>query len=133
MHFSMEMKMRIVVCEDDPDQLRWLKENLTSSGHEVFCAMDGDCAFTCWKIYQPDLVLTDYFFPGKLVQDGKQLIEAIREVDPSQPFICQTRSSNAVLPCGVPRLLKPYHIRRVLRMIARTKRQWLPLFERSTY
>lgn len=62
--------MKIVVVEDDPAQLRWLKENLSSRGHEVYCAMDGDCGLACWRIYHPDIVITDYEFPGKLVQDG---------------------------------------------------------------
>ena len=121
--------MKILVVEDEVRQQDWLTRNLSSTGHEVTTACDGDWALVLWMSNRPfDVVITDYLFLSKKVPDGKRLIELIRVIDPGQPFIMQTDSAHVDLPRGVPLLHRPYPIRRLLRLIASTKQQRLPLF-----
>jgi CheY-like chemotaxis protein len=63
--------LRILICEDDQAQLQWLHTNLTSLGHTVCPASDGDEALNIYEKNRPfDMVITDYLFPGKVASNG---------------------------------------------------------------
>jgi CheY-like chemotaxis protein len=122
--------VKILVVEDDADQLRWLKKNLSRLGHEVICTMDGDTAFASWRIQRPfDFVVTDYQYRGKRTRNGLELVAAVRAVDPLQKFILQTSDENLVPPFGVPMLIKPYSFRRLLKLLEPSAQASLPLAE----
>lgn len=57
-------RMRILIAEDDADQLEMLKTFLESLGQEVVCADNGDEALHLFRETQPDLVLMDILMPG---------------------------------------------------------------------
>lgn len=107
--------MKILVVEDEICQQEWLTRNLSNAGHEVTTACDGDWAFAYWKMHRPfDLVVTANLFGGKTLRNGKLLIEAIRAIDPGQPFIMQAFIERADLPRGVPLLRRPCSTKRLL-------------------
>jgi CheY-like chemotaxis protein len=122
--------MKILLVEDDEEVMYWLSTRLSEAGHEILSAVEGDWALATWKTHHPfDCVVTDNLFPGKAVWNGRMLIDAIRAIDPGQPFVMQTTSASVDLPRGVPLLRKPYRIGRLLRMLASAKSQRLPLLD----
>jgi CheY-like chemotaxis protein len=145
----MGMMMKILVVEDDEAQLEWLERNLTSRGHDIHTAPDGDLGIAAYLMSRPfNLVITDFCFNGskalidgrltkiefipeydhRAVRDGAHLIELIRAVDPGQLFIVQTGAEQVDLPRGIPLLHMPYSTKRLLLEISRAHRQRFPLF-----
>lgn len=71
-------RLRIVVA-DDARMQRWLlKTFLTTSGHDIRLACDGEQAFRITCQWRPDLLITDLEMPGG---DGLVLVHAIRHSD----------------------------------------------------
>jgi DNA-binding response OmpR family regulator len=58
------MSHRILVVEDDPDNLRIAETVLTREGYEVVSAGDAGAAFEALAIAPPALVLLDLDLPG---------------------------------------------------------------------
>ena len=114
------------MVEDDLLQSSWLETSLTERGHEVHCAYEGDDALRVWKFYRPDLVITDYRYPGKTIRNGLDLIRAVRSIDPLQAFVIQTYERNLAAPFGVKVLRKPYPIQRLLRLMKMPVESLLP-------
>lgn len=122
--------MKRLVVEDEIRQQEWLTRNLTSTGHEVTTACDGDWVFAYWKVHRPfGVVMTANRFGGKTLRNGKLLIEAIRAIDPGQPLIMQAFIERADLPRGVPLLRRPCSTKRLLLEIVRAHKQRLPLLD----
>jgi two-component system response regulator VicR len=119
--------MRILVVEDDVLQSSWLERSLSEHGHEIHCAYDGDDALRAWKFYRPDLVITDYRYPGKTIRNGLELVAAVRSIDPLQAFVIQTSERNLAAQFGVRVLWKPYSIHRLLRLMKMPVEPLLPL------
>lgn len=119
--------MRILLVEEEEDELMWLVKKLSKAGHEVNYSSTGGGGYACWKIHRPDFVVTDYQCGGKRIRNGLELIAAIRAVCPLQAFIMQTASANILPPFGVPVLRKPYRRRQLLRLLVPTTQALLPL------
>ena len=66
---------KIVVADDEPDMLRFLKSQLVDQ-FEVYEAVDGQQAIEKTSQYQPDIVLLDMMMPEK---DGLQACRELRE------------------------------------------------------
>ncbi len=60
---------RILVVEDNPDNMTLTVMLLTSAGHEVFRAIDAEAGLTIARAELPDLILMDIQLPG---MDGLQ-------------------------------------------------------------
>jgi DNA-binding response OmpR family regulator len=86
----------IIVVDDEPDILQYMREILRHVNYEVITATSGDQAWTLFEEYQPEIemVLTDVVMPGSI--DGLELGAKIHEVDPSLPVLFVT----GVLPEG---------------------------------
>jgi CheY-like chemotaxis protein len=69
---------RILVVEDDPQNLYLVKYLLEKSGHEVVVARDGEEGVAMAKETQPDLVLMDMLLPK---MDGYAATRAIKDDD----------------------------------------------------
>ncbi len=69
--------MKILLVEDNPDDLTLARIELERLGHEVACAGSGAEALRLWPIEHPDLVLTDIRMPG---MDGFELTRAIQRL-----------------------------------------------------
>jgi CheY-like chemotaxis protein len=72
------MTARILVVEDDPQNLYLVKYLLEKSGYEVVVAHDGEEGVAAAKETKPDLVLMDMLLPK---MDGYDATRAIRDDD----------------------------------------------------
>ena len=70
------MKKSILIVEDDPAISRLIDTNLTISGYQTFCAMDGRQAVEAVQAQQFDLALCDIMLPEL---DGFELLPYMQE------------------------------------------------------
>jgi two-component system KDP operon response regulator KdpE len=68
---------RVLVVDDEPQITRVLRTVLSSQGYEVRTAAEGESAFSEFRDWAPELVITDLVMPH---MDGIQLCRRIREV-----------------------------------------------------
>ena len=66
---------RILIVEDNPDNMKLFRALLTLKGHEVTALQSGDGLQEALAQHRPDLVLMDIQLPGK---DGFALLAEIR-------------------------------------------------------
>lgn len=69
------MAIRILVADDEPNQLELLTFNLTHAGFEVISAPDGQAALTRIEDDAPDLVILDWMMPH---MSGIELCRTLR-------------------------------------------------------
>jgi two-component system, OmpR family, KDP operon response regulator KdpE len=67
---------RILVVDDEPQILRFLKPSLTAAGYDVITATTGSEALTLTANQAPDAILLDLGLPDL---DGKDVIRQLRE------------------------------------------------------
>jgi signal transduction histidine kinase len=79
---------RVLIADDEPDMLRFLKSQL-SSGYQVLEAADGQQAIDKASQFLPDIILLDMMMPEK---DGVQACRELRARTPTQsvPIIMLT-------------------------------------------
>ena len=78
---------RILVVDDDPLH-RWaMRKHLSSWGHEVLDAADGQSGVEAFAAHLPDLVLLDLQLPD---QTGVDVLRQIRAIDPNSVVIMVT-------------------------------------------
>ena len=120
--------MRILLCDDDDCQLRFL-EGIFVQDHHVHSTSHGDEALEAYKRFGPwDWIITDYLFgEGEVIKNGLYLVKAIRKLDPQQQIIVQTSEESLPMPFGVKFLHKPFLPRTLLRMLREPVRPLLPL------
>ena len=70
------MSHRILLVDDEPDILEFVKYTLVKEGYEVFTAQNGAEALKAAAQHRPHLILLDMMMP---VMDGAQTCRAIRE------------------------------------------------------
>ena len=68
---------RILLVDDDPDQLEVRRMLFQQAGHEVYTAVDAGTALEVLDRAAPQLVVTDLRLPT--VEDGLALIRAMRQ------------------------------------------------------
>jgi two-component system, OmpR family, response regulator MprA len=73
----MENRSKILVVDDDPDIVSFLRRGLTFEGYGVDTAADGVEALSKIKAKAPDLVLLDVMLPGI---DGLEVSKRLRQV-----------------------------------------------------
>ena len=66
---------RILIVEDNPDNMKLFRALLTLRGHEVTALPSGDGLFDTLAETRPELILMDVQLPGK---DGFELLSDIR-------------------------------------------------------
>ena len=71
------MSHRILLVDDEPDILEFVKYTLVKEGYEVFTAQNGAEALKAAAQHRPHLILLDMMMP---VMDGAQTCRAIREL-----------------------------------------------------
>lgn len=87
-----DMKVRVLVVDDDTALAEMIGIVLKGEGIDaVFCA-DGDSALGMFRTHQPDLVLLDLMLPGK---DGVQVCREIR-AESGVPIIMLTAKSDTL-------------------------------------
>ena len=70
------IKKRILIVEDEPSVLKFMRLRLAHEGYLVFCAEDGEEALREAQVDRPDLILLDLQLP-KL--DGYLVCRRLRE------------------------------------------------------
>lgn len=82
--------MALLLVIDDNASVRHLVcEILTTDGHEIMEAADGEIGMRIVRAHTPALVLTDIFMPNK---EGIETIREIRALVPSARIIAMTGS-----------------------------------------
>ncbi|HYW29368.1 MAG TPA: response regulator transcription factor [Gaiellales bacterium] len=79
--------MNILVVEDEPLIMSFLRRGLVAEGHTVTTADRGDTALGVFAGAHPDVVILDVMLPG---MDGFDVLAAIRASDPHVPVILLT-------------------------------------------
>ncbi len=75
---------KILVVEDEEHVRDVLRQMLEQAGHRVRTATDGEEAVRVWRLWRPDLTVTDILMPNK---GGLVLIKEIREISPTAPIL----------------------------------------------
>jgi DNA-binding response OmpR family regulator len=70
------MRRKVLVVEDDPDQLEVTRLSLKAAGFAIGTAADGIDALKKVRTLSPDLILLDVMMPG---MDGFAVCETLRE------------------------------------------------------
>jgi two-component system phosphate regulon response regulator PhoB len=80
---SLKMKAKILVVDDEPDQLELLEINLTAAGFDVLSTGSGAEALQQARALHPHLILLDVMLPGL---DGLEVCKLLRR-DPATSAI----------------------------------------------
>ncbi len=80
-------RQRILLVDDEPEILGYLKRGLTFEGFAVSTAADGETALALAAQQPPDLVILDIMLPGL---DGLVVCEHLRQADPFLPILMLT-------------------------------------------
>ncbi len=81
------MDKSLLIIDDDVRICEMLQLYFESEGYRVRTANDGVEGITCFKTYEPDLVLLDLMMPKK---DGWQVCREIRAISATKPIIMIT-------------------------------------------
>ena len=81
-----KMDTKLLIVDDDRNICDILKMYFENEGYKVKTANDGAEGVSCFKMFEPDLVLLDIMMPKK---DGWQVCREIREISP-KPVIMIT-------------------------------------------
>jgi DNA-binding response OmpR family regulator len=70
---------RILVVDDEPDLLRFVRRALEAEGYQVQTATDGAEGLRLALTTEPDLIVLDLLMPGV---DGQAVLSAVLAHDP---------------------------------------------------
>lgn len=79
--------MKVLVVEDDPSVSYFLREVISTAGHEAATAADGLEGLNLFDSFAPDLVFSDLKMPG---MDGLELLARIRRMSRETVFVMMT-------------------------------------------
>ncbi|MDD5571085.1 MAG: response regulator transcription factor [Bacteroidales bacterium] len=74
----MDTKAKILIVDDEPDILEFLKYNLIKEGFEVYTSTNGKDAIQKAKEIIPDLIILDVMMPG---MDGIETCREIKQIN----------------------------------------------------
>ena len=83
---NQNLPKKILVIDDDPDNLKICGDYFRSAGYEVLAAEDGLKGLSISHHEKPDLIVLDLILPG---MDGLEICRAIRH-DSDVPIIILT-------------------------------------------
>ncbi len=132
-------RWHILVVDDEPEILGYLKRGLTFEGFRVSTAADGQTALERAGQEPPDLVILDLMLPD---MDGIEVCERLRQDDATLPILMLTARDSVLdrvagLESGADDyLVKPFafiellaRIRALLRRAARRREEEPPLLQ----
>ncbi len=102
--------MRILVVDDDPEILSFLKRGLAYDGYEVDTASDGTEALAKARDIEPDLVVLDVMMPGL---DGMEVSKRLRQASDTPILMLTAKGTVADRVAGLDSgaddyLIKPF-------------------------
>ncbi|MEM1221424.1 MAG: response regulator transcription factor [Verrucomicrobiota bacterium] len=116
----MSQERKILIIEDDPAIMRGLRDNLSMSGYQVRCVVEGALALEAAASFAPDLILLDIMLPG---MNGFEICQTIRGRGSEVPIIMLTaKSEEADIVRGLnlganDYLVKPFRLRELMARI----------------
>lgn len=84
-------QLRILIVDDEPRIIQFLKVKLHASGYEVFSATSGQEALDMILAQEPDMVVLDIMMPG---MDGFETLRQIRATSNVPVIILSARGEN---------------------------------------
>jgi DNA-binding response OmpR family regulator len=81
--------MKILIVDDEPEQILMSQKRLESRGFEVISAEDGERGLRKAEEINPDLVILDVMMPG---MDGFELCRKLKALSEPPPVIIVTAS-----------------------------------------
>lgn len=92
---------KILIIEDDLDMSQLLKKFLNKHGYEVELAQNGRKGLAAFIASQPNIVLCDYRLGD---MDGTEVLNKIKDIEPTIPFIIMTGYSDIRTAVNVMKL-----------------------------
>ena len=126
---SPERPVKILLVEDDLALLEVVRDILSDAGYEVMTATNGREGLQAFRLFHPDLILSDIMMPN---MDGFELLEAVRQMEEGMlvPFIFMSArterydTSNARRLGADDYLFKPFSAEELLTAVeARLRRR----------
>ena len=114
------MKQKILIIEDNEQNMYMLTYLLESNNYKVFQSFSGTEGITLSNKIQPDVILLDIQLPE---MDGFEATKRIKELRPDLPVIAQTAyvcdvDKTKALSCGcIDFLIKPFKKEELLTLI----------------
>lgn len=111
----------VLVVEDEENIREVLDEILSTAGHKIIQASDGEEGVELLKRHKPDIVITDLGMPGL---SGWDVADAVKAEDPSTPVILFTGwgvklDETKVKGQNVDRFInKPFNMEQILNLIS---------------
>jgi len=118
------MKKTILVVDDEPDVLTFLKKRLEAHNYKVITASDGVEGIKKVSQAKPDIILLDIIMPNK---DGFTMLSELRAKEETQDIpvvIISARGESRSIFKGqnlgaIDYLIKPYDFKELLKYIKR--------------
>jgi signal transduction histidine kinase/CheY-like chemotaxis protein len=111
----------VLVVEDEANIRDVLQEILSTAGHQVTLASDGEEGIRLYKEKKPDLVISDLGLPGV---SGWEVAAAVKEENPSTPVVIFT-GWGVKLDQADPKsqnvdkfITKPFNMRQILSLVS---------------
>ncbi|MEO8142371.1 MAG: response regulator, partial [Sphingomicrobium sp.] len=118
------MALDVLVVDDEADIRDLVAGVLEDEGYAVRTAADSDSALNAIEDRRPSLVLLDVWLQGSRL-DGLQILEAVKQRDPTLPVIMISGHGNldtavaAIREGAVDFIEKPFEAGKLLHMVAR--------------
>jgi DNA-binding response OmpR family regulator len=116
---------RILIVDDDPSILKFVRANLEARGYQVLLAADGKEAILQAEKEKPDLLILDIVMPG---MDGFEVCRKIREKSSAPIIMLSAREGEGdkekCEACGATDYLtKPFVLRELLALVKKSLKQ----------
>jgi two-component system nitrogen regulation response regulator NtrX len=118
------MALDVLVVDDEADIRELVAGVLEDEGYSVRTAGDSDSALEAIEERRPSLVLLDVWLQGSR-QDGLQMLESVKQRDPTLPVIMISGHGNldtavaAIREVAVDFIEKPFEASRLLHLVGR--------------
>ena len=121
----METRKRILIVDDEQEITLVLRSGLTKHGYDVRVAGEGEAALDLFRVWSPDLVITDLSMPN---MDGLKLCQRLRESSGVPIIILSVKGDEATkveaLDAGADDYLtKPFGMGELLARVRATLRR----------
>src|SRR5438105_13803005 len=113
---------RILVIDDEPEIVSFIRELLAHRGYEVLGLSDSRLALETFKSFQPDVCILDFRMP---YVSGSVILDAVKAADPSVVVIFLTRQDETSLTVDLMKrgaidfLLKPVELNQLSLSVTR--------------
>src|SRR6476659_8295416 len=107
----------ILVVDDEPDLVRFVRRALEAEGHQVYSALDGAEGLALAFQHRPDLVILDLRMPGF---DGRAVLASLMAADPTTRVLILSATADVAdrIDCleagALDFLAKPFAVRELI-------------------